>query len=407
MLTVASGISVVRWIGVAASCVLVATTSSATAPAPIDQLRYAEAHANAAWGEPVVKPIEVGRLHYVSDSEAFALTQVCANETACCDASCCDSGCFGSGCCSPCNSGCGCLNIYAGAEATFLSADFESASALRVDATGIVLTPSTVYNENLEHKISVGPRVWLGADNGCWGAQVRYWHLDENHRESNGTTQPIGNIYDASRIQGEIDAHTFDAEVVRRFTNSRSDNRLSFGFRYAKFDIVESTSLDASFLGPQQVAGTTTGERFIEAPGLTFALAGTSGASNTGLRFFYSGRASFLWGDNGAQVLTTATTRNGAGSNTVADSDLVNSDDVIFIGEVQLGLEYRRRLQQSAGTYFVRSSVEYQHWTGDFNGAGATATNAIGLDDVTSTGAVSGPGDIDLIGLTLSTGFIY
>ena len=90
-------------------------------------------------------------------------------------------------------------------------------------------------------------------------------------------------------------------------------------------------------------------------------------------------------------------------------------DDNLFIGEIQLGLEWDYALRCMPANAFCRVALEYQRWTG---GQGFSAANSFAGVDVEVNGnpvagslgdalAIADAPELDLVGLAVSTGLTW
>lgn len=111
-----------------------------------------------------------------------------------------------------------------------------------------------------------------------------------------------------------------------------------------------------------------------------------------------------------------------------SDSDVINSTEELFIAELQLGGQWSRPVRFINGHFFARGAFEYQFWRNSTARAYAEIDED-DLDDFNSThtiiftdngvvesgiGTTQGRGyayglepDFDLIGFSLSTGFVW
>jgi hypothetical protein len=86
-------------------------------------------------------------------------------------------------------------------------------------------------------------------------------------------------------------------------------------------------------------------------------------------------------------------------------------DDTLFVGEIQLGLEWTYALRCLPANAFFRTAIEYQRWDGGpgFSEAGSFASYT-GSGSNTSTAdtetSAASP-QLDLVGLTLGTGLTW
>ena len=248
----------------------------------------------------------------------------------------------------------------AGVEATFLNPDLNT-DGVSVDVEEIDENRHDICTtlSNDIDSIYVSPRIWLGVQGCAWGANLRYWHL----QASEGAYDPsIGGLgtwtdYDCGvpdfgfTTCSRLEAYTIDLELTRRFCLNDCAMQAAMGIRHAEIDHDESlwalANADrrlAHRYGPGQspVARHRPAVRpvwpqadiplLLRALVLQRALVGLVGPhANVGRNVRL-----------GAYRLPTRTFPGTAAS---VNGAYTNVDDTLFIGEIQLGLEWDYCLQ--------------------------------------------------------------
>lgn len=299
---------------------------------------------------------------------------------------------------------------YAGVEATFLVPDFGNGgvAAYELIDTNAPARDVTLGGVIDPDDMEYGPRVWVGAQVGCWGVAARFWHLDGDNVASDlfagVDTNDIG--YDVS---GNFEAYTIDLEAQRTICLCNSQHVVSFGVRYASIENNGQVTTIADTADGLLI--TRAGYRQLaHGTGITTALSGTKPIGCSCVKAFYNVRGSLLWGpvDTAANTMAAAGAVGGGVASSVNGAATHLSDDM-FIGEVQVGLQIDRRLQCVPADAFVRVAAEYQYWTADkglststsFAGFGAPPTS------VASTTATVGGVEMSLYGISIATGVAW
>jgi hypothetical protein len=316
----------------------------------------------------------------------------------------------------------------AGVEATFLNPD------LNTDGVSIAVEEidenrhdiCTTLSDDLD-SVYMSPRIWLGVQGCCWGTNLRYWHL----QASEGSYDPSIGIqgdwigYDCGTPDfgftscSRLEAYTIDLELTRRFCLNDCAMQAAMGIRHAEIDHNESlwalANADQGLL-----TGMARANRLSRGTGLMFGLYGRKPIYPCScVHWFYNARWSALWGptqtsvETFASVNVTSTDPNISGSAASVNGAYTNVDDTLFIGELQLGLEWLYSLQCVPANAFFRAALEYQRWDGgkgfsvsnSFAGA-EVITTADPLSVITADAAASVP-QMDLIGIALSTGLTW
>jgi hypothetical protein len=332
-----------------------------------------------------------------------------------------DAGCYDN-CCPPAPR----LFWVGGVEATFLWPDLNS--------DGVSFAAEEIEDERYDlcssqdvdiDSMYLSPRIWLGVQGCAWGANVRYWHLNA----SEGTYDPsIGgdgswNAYDCGRPDfgyfscNRLEAYTIDLEITRRFCIHNCWMQAAMGVRHASIENNEGvTGLALTEEG--LLSGFARANRLSRGTGLLFGLYGRKPLYPCScVNWFYNARISTLWGPTQTSAETFAQVQSNdpdfvAGAASV-NGAYSNIDDTLFIGEIQLGLEWNYALACLPANAFFRTALEYQRWDGGKGFSAADSFAGIALDDgfpvesVVSTSASAAEPQMDLFGFTIGTGLTW
>ena len=301
------------------------------------------------------------------------------------------------------------LAVVGGIESTFLFPILDSGNAgvLVEDDFGGFDTLYSTNEVDLDDNMFISPRIWVGLQHCCgWGVNARlFWLGDSDSAFTPDTPFFLQSHYASSRLQ----AYTFDAEVTKNWCNYYGDPRnFAFGFRYANLEASELVEAHAESNGDfAQAMGLT--ERYFNGPGFTFAYGGAKSSCNcSSVSYFFNFRGSFLWGTirNSAQTTAFVFDPGAAGAANDFSTAVAETDDITFIGEVQLGVRFEHQLQCCCARAFLSTAVEYQYWHAD--GGFAVAGSTAFTDDLEVTSiAVAGDLEMHMIGLTVGTGLIW
>lgn len=367
-------------------------------------------------------PVFVGSAEDSCDNadEAFAagVTTVACNK--CCGDGCCSDGCCDIGACCPMP----CIPTYwlAGVEATFLAPDMNAGSVsyrLQDEFRSPQLDATFGSDDAAVNDFYVAPRLWLGVQHGCHGVAVRYWHLQAAEAAFDPFTfTPPGPTLDYGYfIHNRLDAYTIDLEGTRSFCVYDTKNTFTFGVRYALLQHDTALSVDAQVdngaSGTGVISGNARANRLAAGTGITSSLSGRKPLfCDSCIHLFYGARGSVVWGciSNSVETDTIEVTAGAtAGSYNGAVAEV---DDAMFIGEVQLGLEFDYRVVCFPADAFFRVALEYQYWNADSGSAVASSFAGFGGPSPTplSQGqayAQANGATLDLIGLSVGTGFTW
>jgi len=325
--------------------------------------------------------------------------------------------CCGDACCPPRRQ----LFWVSGIEATFLSPDLNNDGAT-FEIEDVAETRDDWFTSQTDDvdSLYVSPRVWIGIQGCNWGANLRYWHLQASEGGYDPTISELG-TWDAGWpdagyfTSSRLEAYTIDLELTRRFCIHDHWMQASVGVRHAEIWNAESiTGLADTTDGIFE--GFAHADRNTRGTGVVFGLYGRKPVFPCScVHWFYNLRWSAMWGptetnsETYASVLVvdpmataTAGSVNGA---------LTRVDDNLFIGEVQLGLEWDYALQCVPANAFCRFAVEYQRWYGGMGRSEASSFAGVSVNSAFTTLATTTAGaaapDLDLFGFTLATGLTW
>lgn len=330
----------------------------------------------------------------------------CCESNCCPTESCCESGC--NSCNDCCYQTCDPGHLFlAGVEATFLRArlDRASSSIQTFDAANNPLRnfSSDVVNDS---NLNGAPRVWIGAERGCWGVVGRWFDYRAGDMDFGNPAE----VPDVVGISQRLHAYAADVELTRRFCCNDMSGRFSFGARRASIDTQTSATL-TSVIGPDTVTGTAETHREFDGTGITFGFEGNKpiGDPCSGLSWFLRARGSVLWGDAYSAAGTRTTLANGLGATLDNQFAVAATDDAeMTIAEIQTGIQCTHKLECVPALAFLRLAVEWQHWAGDADLiANANSTSAAAPGALINANASASQQTLDLVGLVLAAGFTY
>jgi hypothetical protein len=215
-----------------------------------------------------------------------------------------------------------------------------------------------------------------------------------------------------------LEAYTIDLELTRRFCLNDCAMQAAVGVRHAEIEHSESlwalANADEGLL-----TGFARANRLSRGTGLMFGLYGRKPVFPCScVHWFYNARWSALWGPTQTAVETFASVQtiadpNISGSAASVNAAYTNVDDTLFIGEIQLGLEWDYCLQCVPANAFFRAALEYQRWDGgkgfsqSQSFAGATIMTQVDPTSIITTDAAASEPQMDLIGISLATGLSW
>lgn len=314
----------------------------------------------------------------------------------------------------------------AGVEATFLNPDLNSNGAFfdveEVD-DGRYDTFSSISHD--VDSLYFSPRAWIGIQGCLWGGNLRYWHLQASEGAYDPTIGSLGGwddfdcgvpdigYFSCSRLE----AYTVDLELTRRFCFNDCWMQAAIGLRHAELDFSESITglalTDEGLLSGYGRANSST-----RGTGFLLGLYGrTPVFPCSSVHWFYNLRWSALWGPTYTAVETHAAVAANDPNFTASAASINGAytavDDTLFIGEIQLGLEWIHALACIPANAFFRVAIEYQRWDGGPGVSGANSFAGITLQNETeatsivSTSALAEAPQLDLLGFTIGTGLTW
>jgi len=323
-------------------------------------------------------------------------------------------------CCPPCRP----LIWVAGVEATFLWPDANNDDAVfefEDDYRDVDVAYSSEFGAT--DSMCLTPRLWLGVQGCQWGTNVRYWHLRGNGRAYDPALDDDAddwshNNFDWNTLadtgffsDSQLDAYTIDWELTRRFCLGNCASQASFGVRYGSIDFSNSIT-GVSLDDDARHVGYARSDTYTRGTGVVMGLYGRKPLFPCScVHWFYNARWSVIWGPTSTSAETFAAVMvdgSNAGSVNGASTYV---DDTLFIGEIQLGLEWTYGLQCLPANAFFRTAVEYQRWDG---GPGSSEAGSFASftdnSNYTSTASVftsAHSPQMDLVGLTFGTGLTW
>jgi hypothetical protein len=298
-------------------------------------------------------------------------------------------------CCWDVNQCCN-LHPFIGVEATFLNPNIRGADA------SATVNGNQVGSAHAEGFYGA-PRIWAGTMIGDspYFAQVQYWQLAGNNSQNfTGPTYGTSN--------GSLYASTFDFELGRMFCLKRinTSGAFTFGGRYVDWSESNSILINQVTSSQQLLSSSAASASKFSGTGLTFGYQLLHPVGCCGWSLFAGNRYSWIWGPQQAEANTSASasqTNAAAGS---ANGGVTGNNSTLFIVEAQLGTQWQRQLACMKADAFVRFAVEYQYWSTNSSGQ-ATAASFAGVTPppvLATANANSGPLDMQLVGLAVSTG---
>jgi hypothetical protein len=330
---------------------------------------------------------------------------------------------YGDACCPPQRV----LFWTAGMEATFLTPDLNSAGGTSLEVEDIQNDRYDVFTSqsNDVDSLYLSPRIWLGVQGCLWGANLRYWHLYANEGAYDPTigSQNIWDGYDCGVPDvgyftcSTLEAYTVDLEITRRFCLHDCWMQAAVGVRHAELEASESIT-GLALTDDGLLSGYGRANRYTRGTGLLLGLYGRKPIFPcSSVHWFYNVRWSAVWGPTHTSAETFASVQAGDDDYTASAASVNGAytcvDDTLFIGEVQLGVEWNYALVCMPANAFFRVALEYQRWDGGTGFSGANSFAGITLDgdteanSIISTNAAAPAPQLDLVGFTIGTGLTW
>jgi hypothetical protein len=208
-----------------------------------------------------------------------------------------------------------------------------------------------------------------------------------------------------------LEAYTIDLEITRRFCLHDCWMQGSVGVRHAEIEHAESLT-GTALASEANLFGYAEADRYTRGTGIVLGWYGRKPIYPCScVHWYYNLRWSALWGPTQTAVETGATVLATGGNAGSVNGAATCVDDNLFIGEVQLGLEWNYALKCLPANAFFRAGIEYQRWTGGigYSESGSFAGLEVNNEFTTvgSTFASAAAPELDLIGITLGSGLTW
>ena len=291
----------------------------------------------------------------------------------------------------------------AGTEVTFLAPSFRGSSVSTTLTDGVGTTYNAASN-NSYNNFTYAPRLWLGKQGECWGFMTRFWYLSD----SNAVINPYGanGLNNGLSSFNRLKAYTIDLEAQRMFTQCDGGRCfLTFGARYASLTSSSLYNPVATLAGPDFVSASAGTSGCFNGMGLTTAFYGYKPICCSDFSVFYSVRNSIIFGNSESQATTSAAAANGLGSTATVNSAIANGSNTMYIGEIQLGVQWNHQFKCLPMNGFFRIAGEYQVWD-VANSTSANSVSVAGIAPTTTASATAHSGNMDLsfLGFAVATG---
>jgi hypothetical protein len=309
-------------------------------------------------------------------------------------------------------------HLDAGFEALIIRPYFVNNPALTTTVSTSPSTTTTLTSQgtsNFDYEYTVNPRIWLGYVMDCGlGFRVGWWRFDQASNSPTAVqTSPVatGTLVSVNPVPApfgfNVTAPTFTGDPgVPLALATTSDLRVDvWDFEataawHAGGFIVEG-SAGVRYLHLEQSYGAFAAQGNIDAAGdtrngtvifghsfngagPTLALLGRHGLGDMGLGVYASARGAVLFGSsksNGTELVTT-TAPDGSNVETTGLQSHSDHLGVLGIGECEVGVEYSRKMGDSADV-FLRAGIDGQIWIG--GGSATTADSTFGFFGYTVT----------------------
>ncbi|NIL98048.1 MAG: hypothetical protein GTO76_09490 [Planctomycetales bacterium] len=260
--------------------------------------------------------------------------------------------------------------------------------------------------DNLD-SIFAAPRFWIGVQGECWGVVGRFFRMTAGHAGHDPFFVPGAEPHTGYMANNLLDAYAIDLEVRRTFCFHDNKLYLGFGPRYALFEQDQSVTAFA-LVDDDILTGTARSNRQAYGTGISLSFGGRHPLfCNSCAHFFFNMRASILWGCTHAEVQTSASLFDPEATAASYNGAASSIDDDLFIGEIQLGIEWDYQLQWLPANAFFRIAAEYQYWDAS-QGYAVSGSYADEVDVVTSTAFAEADGlRMNLIGFSIGTGLTW
>jgi hypothetical protein len=332
--------------------------------------------------------------------------------------------------------------VYAGGELTFLAPLREPEQ--RVMLTDLITRDGA--SQSSDSALGVGFRSWIGMMAQDRGVRATVWTFADDDVQLSPQVPRLGEPTFSSLYS--LEAQTVDLELTQRFAFCGRQLDTSFGARYAHMvgqsntvgygDVGNGVSLYGMAMAADELEGAgftaSIGGRwdFCSCCGPSCQPASTEAAGSAeasqdscsmapgwlmGWGAYWNVRGSAIWADSTVSVLTdaNAAVKGTAAATAYTRNQAYACDDrggILGIGEVQVGVEYRRCLACVPAQFFFRTGLEYQRWNiGDLSGSSSSNAYLMGGEPIfggrVDAVAQADNGFRDLFGVSLATGLTF
>lgn len=332
--------------------------------------------------------------------------------------------------------------VYVGGELTFLSPLREPEQTVRL--TDLITKNGS--GQSSDSALGVGFRSWIGMTSQGRGVRATVWTFADDDVQLSPQVPMLGEPTFSSLYS--LEAQTVDLEITQQFPFCGRQLDTSFGARYAHMvgqsntvgygDVGNGVSLYGMAMAADELEGAgftaSIGGRwdFCDCCGPSCQSCSTDAAGSAqasqescstvpgwlmGWGAFWNVRGSAIWADSTVSVLTdaNAAVKGTAAATAYTRNEAYACDDrggILGIGEVQVGVEYRRCLACVPALFFFRTGLEYQRWNiGDLSGTSSSNAYLMGGTPIfggrVDAVAQADNGYRDLFGISLATGLTF
>jgi hypothetical protein len=288
--------------------------------------------------------------------------------------------------CEPCQA-CG-GQFVAGAGFYYVQPSWETDPAFQVNDLGLFLRTDDSLDLSITYDYEFAPRVWFGYADPCGlGFRARWWHFDQS------TTDSVGNAFDGNflsdeltatitqqvAVESDLELSVWDLEATAEYRLGCWSFLLAGGLRYARLsqnyrgtEVASFSTFDSDTQATAEfdlASSVGLSDRFWGL-GPTVALETRYAIGCTGVSLYGGARLSVLVGRGEQEFNQAALFRLEANDPTdppptsvqfsQSSAFTVGRDDVLPIGEIELGLEWNACYCGSQ--YFVQAALVGQSW---------------------------------------------
>lgn len=216
------------------------------------------------------------------------------------------------------------------------------------------------------------PRVWAGWQNRQGGILGRYWRFANSESFRSTSSQDGMAPWTSAEFHQRFDLYAVDLMWQRAWQPAAARWHLELGIRY----VAAEHHQHANLLGEVDDAlgwAMSGSVRDFHGVGPVIALGSCQPLDQGGTwQWFWGSRSSAAWGSVDTRVAVRAVATDGV-ITVVEEGAVQETDDFLFIGEAQLGLQHTWRLDRERLAY-LWAAGEYQYWAAR-RGAAATSVS--------------------------------